>query len=562
MSTSDSNPAGKTTPAPTSMNQPGLAGETAEVPEQDIIPAETRAFFQQRTAQAQKPTVFVPGGTNTITNSAESLFKAIAPSHQLFYRGGLVVELVHEAEGPIVGVLDAVAAQSRFEKFVQFKKQTPDNLLGIPTTISEAIAKQYLRSEACRTQLPKLNGILHCPILIEKADGTLHQIDRGYDATTGFYVAAGQAPTSMSLEEAINFLTGLLADFDFLSPGDHARAIASLITPALKFGGLIKGNVPVDVAEANASQSGKTYRQKLIAAIYNQKVAQVTKRSGGVGSMEEMFGDHLIKGRVFIQFDNVRGKLDSQYLEAFLTSGSQFSARIPYHGNVVIDPSKHIVFISSNGFEATKDLTNRASIIRIRKREGYQFRTLDGKDMLQLAYEWQNHFTGALFAVVREWHRRGKPRTNETRHDFREWCQALDWIVQNIFKLAPLMEGHEEAKLRAANPQLTFLRSVAIKLNEQNQLGQQKSASDIADLCIESDLDIPGLEADNQTIEAGRKVIGGIMAKMFKDTNQITVDDFTINKAKISSTTIAGNDQTLNRYTFSLVKASEPATPA
>jgi hypothetical protein len=57
---------------------------------------------------------------------------------------------------------------------------------------------------------------------------------------------------------------------------------------------------------ADASQAGKTYRQKLLAAVYNQNLSVVTKQAGGMGSMEETFSDHLVKGKVFIQFDNVR----------------------------------------------------------------------------------------------------------------------------------------------------------------------------------------------------------------------------------------------------------------
>jgi hypothetical protein len=100
--------------------------------------------------------------------------------------------------------------------------------------------------------------------------------------------------------------------------------------------------------------------------------------------MEETFSDHLVKGRVFIQFDNMREKLESQFLESFLTANGPFPARIPYHGCVNVDPSKFILFISSNGFEATKDLANRASIIYIRRRDNYQFfQTDEGWDMLE-----------------------------------------------------------------------------------------------------------------------------------------------------------------------------------
>jgi hypothetical protein len=110
---------------------------------------------------------------------------------------------------------------------------------------------------------------------------------------------------------------------------------------------------------------------------------------------------------------------------------------------------------------------------------------------------------GAIFAVIDESYEKGKPRTNETRHDFREWCQSLDWIVQNIFKEAPLMDGHEEAKERASSPQLTFLRSIALRLNEEDKLDQTISANTIADLCLENSIEIPGLSPDRQNVEKG-----------------------------------------------------------
>ena len=504
--------------------------------------------------------ITIPGGSVTITESAEALFTAIAPRRQLFYRGGAVVELVSEGEGYTVQVLDAVAAQSRFEKYVRFFKNAKvgDRYMPTQTTISETTAKQYLKSEACRNLLPKLNGVLHCPLLVER-DGRLHRVEQGYDDTTGFFVATAQRPETVQVGEAVELLSGLLNDFDFVTPGDRSRAIASLLTPALKLGGLITASVPVDVAEANASQSGKTYRQRMVAALYNQKPAVVTKRGGGVGSMEETFSDHPVKGRVFVQFDNVRGKLDSQYLESFLTAEGTFPARIPYHGTITVDPSKFILFISSNGFEATKDLTNRASIIRIRKRENFQFRTLEGKDLVQLIFLWQPLLMGSVFAVVQEWHRQGKPKTNETRHDFREWVQVLDWILRNIFHAAPLMDGHDASKQRAANPNLSFLRVVAIKLNEQNKLNQAISASDIAGVCLQEDIEIPGLGAESRTVEQGPQQIGKIMGGLFKDAAEVLFDEFMVARQQETGRNEAGNIQTLNRYTFSLVN---PVTPS
>lgn len=45
-----------------------------------------------------------------------------------------------------------------------------------------------------------------------------------------------------------------------------------------------------------------------------------------LGSMEQTFSEHLIKGRPFIQFDNVRRKLESECLESFVTGEGTFNA--------------------------------------------------------------------------------------------------------------------------------------------------------------------------------------------------------------------------------------------
>lgn len=511
--------------------------------------------------EIERTVVTLPGRSMTITASAEMLFRAIAPTNTLFYRGGTVMELIQGEKGPEFSVLDAVAAQSRFEKYATFRK-LPRQLgqEGEPAVLTEAQAKQYLKSEACRTMLPKLKGMVHCPFLTER-DGQLRQVNSGYDPATGIYVIAGNTPPqSVSLEDAVEFLDGLLADYDFLTPSDKSRALASLITPALKMGGFIKGQLPIDVGEANTSQSGKGYRQKLIGAVYNSKLAVVAEKTGGVGSMDEAFCAHLIKGEMFIQFDNLRGKLDSKYLESFMTGdGAHFNARTAYHPNVTIDPSEYFIYITSNGFEATKDLTNRASIIRIRKRENYAYRLLNGRDILALAFtDLQPFLLGAVFRVVEEWVRRGKLRTNDTRHDFREWCQTLDWIVQNIFHSAPLMDGHENAKARAANPHLTFLRALAISLNAHHQYGRWLKASNLADRCIQDDVEVPGVSGEGQTSEAAAKRIGKIMAGLFEnaqqvdhDTSRVDVDGLIVRRRKRVGTSDSGNRMQIREYQFS-----------
>ena len=499
----------------------------------------------------------------SVTDSAERLFEEIAQHKRLFYQSGFVVELMDEDSGPVIHILHAASAVSRFERYVQFAKtkRGEDSALE-RTTITESTAKIYLKSEAAREFLPKLKGISNCPMIYE-VNGQLYQTEQGYNEPLGLFVTASDVETDFSLADAVGLLADTLNNFNFLTPGDRSRAIASYLTPALKLGGFIRDRVPIEVAEANASQSGKTYRQKMVAAIYNQKLAVVTKKSGGVGSMEETFADHLVKGRAFIQFDNVRGKLESQMFESCLTSDGVFTARIPYQGSMPVDPSRFMIYITSNGFEATKDLLNRASFVRIQKREAAcLFPDYNGLDLLGYMRSIQPLLIGAVFRVIDEWHGRGKPRTNETRHDFREWCQILDWIVQNLFHEAPLMEGHDGARQRAANPSLSFLRTLSLALSNRRGLDQALTAANISQICLEESIEIPGVNQEEQTVEQAPMQIGRIMRSLFPDGETVTFDEFRVERRSEQRTSTEGNSFDSFSYAFQLTTPPAPPLPS
>ena len=69
----------------------------------------------------------------------------------------------------------------------------------------------------------------------------------------------------MTLDEARELITGMLADFQFATAGDRSRALAAVITPSFVLGGLISGAHAIDLGEADLSQAGKGYRNKLTA---------------------------------------------------------------------------------------------------------------------------------------------------------------------------------------------------------------------------------------------------------------------------------------------------------
>jgi hypothetical protein len=477
------------------------------------------------------PVLILPSGTVTITECAVNLFKLVAPTKRLFVRGGVVVGLVKRDDGLLaLEILRPSAARSYFEKFarlVAWRAGEGNKLVLKPVTCPQEMADALLQSEEAAALLPRVQGLINCPVLRE-VKGQLTVGGVGYDEETRLLVTGGSMPPTVGLEEAVGALLALLEQFDFQSEGDKARAVASLITPGLKAGGFLKGRVPADVAEADQSQSGKTYRQKVIAALYNERLSLVTSREGGVGSIDESLNQALVAGRPFIQFDNFRGRFDSAHLEAFLTAEGSFPCRVPHRGEVTVPPENYFVLLTSNGVDTTRDLANRSNIIRIKKKPaGFVFAKFPEGDLLDRVRQWQGYYLGCVFAVIREWHGRGKPVTAETRHDFREWVQVVDWIGQNLFGTVAVMEGHQQAQERVSNPALVWLRNVVLAISEAGELDRALTATDLHGLCEGADITIPGLRPGADEGK-GKKVIGSIMAKLFRDRDSIEVEAFDV----------------------------------
>ena len=499
------------------------------------------------------PPVVIPGGAISISKSARQLYGIIAPTKRLFIKDRKVTLLTPDDNGKMIfEEVSPCAACSLFGDFVQFvtpKKGIPSGYLPVydPTIIKRDMADLYLQCTE-RNQLPVIRGIVNCPIITEH-NGSVRIVEGGYDEKTGTFVNSYDELPEVTLEDAVELLPLLIDEFDFQTPGDKSRALAEMLSPALKFGGFFKDPVPVFVAEADKSQSGKSYRQGMTAALYNEILDTTSQKESTVGSLEESLATALTEGRPFIQVDNVRGKISSTFIEAFTTARGTMRARPAYSKDLKVDPSRHIIMINSNGFQATKDLVNRAVIVRIKKREGYEYR-----DMLRFILDHQPYLLSLVFAIVREWHRRGKPRTSERGHDFREWSQTMDWIVQNIFNCAPLLEGHAEAQNIAASPGHSFLLKFCQLVQQSGMTGYAYTAQEIGNLCHGRDIAIPLLAPDKRDNEESRKMaVGKVMAELFKENpNEVTVENFVITREIQKVVRDAGKEFDQKTYTVRL----------
>jgi len=482
------------------------------------------------------PRILLPGQRTTISSVATKLGGLLAKLQTLFRRGGTVVRLNHDdAEHVVLEPVKPAELASEFEKVAQIQrsKETRNGHEIVGDVCRKSEAELILSSQAFVGELSKLRVLSRCPVLVEQ-DGTLVEIT-GYDPESGVY-AQGESPECVSLEDASVLLHDALSGFQFATAGDESRALAAIITPALVFGGLLPGRAPIDLGEADQSQTGKGFRNKLTAAIYRHTPVAVCQQRSGVGSLEEGFDRALIAGKTFISLDNVRGRVDSPKVESFLTEDTYY-ARCAYMPNTAIDPTRVYIMFTSNKAEMTTDLANRSSCVRILKQpDGYQFPSYPEGSILDHVRTNQSRFLGAVFAIVREWFERGKPRTQETRHDFRGWAQVLDWIVQNLLDAAPLMDGHRETQQRMTNPALNWLRDVALATVRQQKTSDWLLANDLLEV-IDTDgtIEIPGLKdgsdvADDAVRKSVLQQMGRKLKRCFGETDRIELDGLVIER--------------------------------
>ena len=468
----------------------------------------------------------------SISESAVGIFGRIGPTNTLFSRGGIVHEVGEKDGVEELCIVDANAFRSRLDHYgrvMAHRSGKNETTVLAPALCSVDTARALLASREANEVLPPVSAVLAAPV-IASDDTDVLVCGKGYHAVNGgIFVTGGDDPPTVPLAEAVASLRALLSDFDFPGKGDEARALASLVSPALRFGGILPALAPVDVAEADQSQAGKTYRHKLIAAIYREKLNFIIQKTGGVGSLDETIGERLVAGKPFVIFDNLRGRVASTFLEAALTAGGRVGCRIPHKGTVDVDVRPFVFGATSNGMEATIDLANRSVITRIRKRPaGYSFKAWPEGDLLSHVKRNQAYYLGCVFAVVIEWLRQGKPTTNETRHDFRSWIQPMDYIVQSIMQAAPLMDGHEAHKQRVANPALSWLRQIALDFMARAKTGWH-IASELAEASSDTDTPIPGSRPDAHDDDRARAV-GRIMGKLFRESSTVEVDGITVER--------------------------------
>jgi len=480
-----------------------------------------------------KPRIQLPGGTRQHRDTALDLVEPMRRSGW-YQRGGALFFLSPEGELEVIRPARAVTEFERVADFYVVKFDKQGNAHEVPATLYERAVKVFMEAAEFVAAMPEIKVIADCAVLVEQ-DGALVEVV-GYDESTGI-LARGEAPERMGWEDGRDALLNLLRDYDFADEADRARLLAAILTPALNIGRMLgNGRVPILVLEADSSQAGKGLAVRCIAILYGSRPQVVNQKGGGVGSLRESIDDAILRGKPFISLDNIRGRVDVPALESALTE-PLIQCRVPYRGNVAVDPRGVNFMLTSNNAELTPDLANRSNIVRIRKRpESYQFYPWPEGSLEEHIEANQTRYLGAVWAILREWHRRGKPLAEDDGgHDFRRWARAVRYIVRDLLEVGDPITGAREIQRRTANPGLAWLREVVVAARKDNRLHEDLRAADLLDLAIEHEIPLPGPAAEGDEDDeafrgAALRAVGRRLASVFRQAESVEIDGLLVQR--------------------------------
>jgi hypothetical protein len=516
-------------------------------------------------ATAPKPKLYLPvDGLTLINESAEGFYTEFAASGNFFLRDGALVKARKSQEKGVTLSLityDQFPSQMEYVGTVMKKyRDKKGNIQETPVNCTATEAKALLNclDEALAYSLP-LRLLAASPVIIERG-GKPVILQQGYHSDEGgIYVVNDLEVPILTVVEAKEVLLDLFADYVWVSPSDLSRAMAQVLSPALKLGNLL-GDVdfPVDVGLADQSQGGKTHRMRFTALTYGEIAYVLTKmEERGVGSTSEMIGTALIAGKLFILIDNVRGGFSSELLESVLRGTGSVTVRIPHRAPIEVLTRRSCWQITSNTASFTKDLANRSIVTNHRKPamlqpgESRKSKAGWGDEVYLHIQKHQALYLGAVHAIIREYIVRGKPRTKENRHNFTVWVQSLDYIVQEILGLPPLMNNHETSHAALSDPNHAWLRQVVLILVEKSsKLPCVVRPNDMGDLSEEHNITVPRLQLrsnGDDAINARNQHIGRILKQLFKEQDTIQVESYRVTVDR--GINLHGNE--IKQYTIS-----------
>jgi DNA primase len=390
---------------------------------------------------------------NNISDRA-IIFKSVQERHQnkvvmdalrkhqeelnFFQRGELLVKVIANRDGlPEISTLNASALRALITNHLDFyrEKQNSEGKLEIvPAKLNDNIVSNVLHSQD-HWSYRSLKYVSNVPTILD--DGTIIT-ETGYNAETETYyqfknelnLDVPDTPTDDDVKNAVDIIKNrLLVDVLFEDKRAFANGVAFFLTPLLtaQLDGVI---TPIFLLEANKRSSGKTTLYEMCSLLAYGSVPSMTPYPSREEELEKSLLSSALADKPIIAFDNIKRKIDSAALAAFVTS-STYSGRIMRSNMIATCPKRSLVVMSANNPKFDEDMATRFCRISLSSqssrpdRRDYQF-----NNILDEIKENRSLYLSAFLTLIKTWIIAGKPIPKDApKTRFRDWSNKIAGIL-------------------------------------------------------------------------------------------------------------------------------------
>lgn len=396
------------------------------------------------------PRVELPGDNVQLRGFAAELAKHLK-NKGLYRRDTVVVVPFEEKER--VEFMTASAFRTWAERYVAPYKTRHDES-GAPYDVLRSMPVETAEGTlACWDFWPKLPNIeeINTIRLPTRKNGKLVLQAEGYEASTKTLSFTGNVvlDETLSLEQATDYLRDLLAEFPFGDwveveradedgGGTIRQSRGQAVHVAAMLSQFARGLVPRSaqrmgfIYNANSPRSGKTLLAKIALFPVNGQVAVQSWNKEDV-ELRKVLDAESLRGAPYILFDNVKGHMQSQVLEGFMTA-PYWSGRVLGISKMFTAPNLASLFVTGNDCTVSPDIGFRCLICNLFVEEALPS---DRKITRLIDDAWlaepsnRNAILSALWAIVRHWDAAGAPPPSGVlKRGYETWGRVIAGMVE------------------------------------------------------------------------------------------------------------------------------------
>lgn len=296
--------------------------------------------------------------------------------------------------------------------------------------------------------LPPIESVAYTPCFapdgsIRATHGYHHDLRMWIESPPEIHAAV------VSNEEARTLLYDWLVDFPFASDADRCHAIGLFLVPFVRT--MINGPVPPHLVEAPAAGTGKTLLARILCLASTGRDVSLSVLDDKEEERRKVITSALMSGRQIVLFDNIKGEIDSQAIEAVTTSTS-WTDRLMGGNQEVTLPVKATFIFTGNNAEFSPDMTRRLVLVRIASsEENPADRTsFVHPDIVAWTTANRPRLVHAAVCMIESWVAAGRPRATVAMGSFEPWCDVVGGILAHAG--VPGFLGNREALRSSADP--------------------------------------------------------------------------------------------------------------